>query len=152
MIKVDALDGFEAADRQHVVAERARLQFAGERRRMVQRLGGQAVVAREPRGRVAGVAEEARDSVSAPRSSAISVVAQPDVGFGVVELAVRRAAEIVDRAVLMEQPGDLVGVPGEVGRELGRDDRVDALAVGLAQVDHPPRGGVRQQLVLSDTT
>ena len=81
-------------------------------------------------------------------SSAISRVAERDVALGVIELAVRRAAQIVGGAVLMEQPGDLVRMAGEVGRELRGDDAVDRLAVALGQIDHPPRGGVREELVL----
>ena len=61
--QIDALDRFQPADRQDVVAERSRSQFTGQRRRMVQRFGGQTVVPGEPRRRVAGVAEEARRPV-----------------------------------------------------------------------------------------
>ena len=60
---------------------------------------------------------------------------QADVAFGVCEVAVRRAAEVVDRTVLVQQPGDLVGVAHEIGRELGGDHRVDAHAVGLGEVE-----------------
>ena len=49
--EIDALVGFEAADRQDVVAERAGIEPAGERRRMIERLGREAVVPREPRRR-----------------------------------------------------------------------------------------------------
>ena len=115
---------------------------------MVQRLGGQAVVARQPRGGVARVGEQPRRFAEHLGVERHQPVAQPDVGFRVRELAVRRAAEIVDRAVLMEQPGDLVRMAHEVGRKLGRDHRVDALAVRFGQIDHPPCGGLRQQLFL----
>jgi len=75
-------------------------------------------------------------------------VAKPHVAFGVIELAVRRADEIVDRAVLMEQPGDLVRMTDEVSGKFRRDDRVDPFAVRLGQIDHPPRRRVGQQLGL----
>ena len=39
-------------------------------------------------------------------------------------------------------------MPREVGRELRRDDQVDRAAVALAQVEHPPGRGVRQDLLL----
>ena len=87
------------------------------------------------------------DSASTSLSSAISRSRSRTSAFGVRELAVRRAAEIVDRPVLMEEPGDLVRMADEIGRELRRDDRIDPLAVRLGQIDQPPRGGLRQQLV-----
>ena len=37
---------------------------------------------------------------------------------------------------------------GEVGRELRGDDEIDAFAVALAQIDHAPCGGLREQFFL----
>ena len=54
-------------------------------------------------------------------------VAQPDVGFGVRRTRCRRVPhEIVNGAVLMEEPRDLVRMADEVGRELRRDHDVDS--------------------------
>src|SRR5262245_50881765 len=61
-------------------------------------------------------------------------VAQTDVGLDVAEVAVRCAAQLVRRAVLMNQPGDLAWMAYEVGRELRGDDQIDRPAVALAQV------------------
>ena len=58
------------------------------------------------------------------------------------------AAQLVRRAVLVNQPRDLVRMAHEVGRELRRDHEIDRLAVALAQVEQPPGRGVRQDLVL----
>ena len=150
--EVDALVAFETADRQHVITRRTRGELAGQRWRVVERLGGQAVVAGEPRGGVARVGEQpgrfAEDLVVERNQP----VAQPDVRLGVPELAVRRVEQIVDRAVLVEQPGHLARVADEIGRKLGRNHRVDALAVGLGQIDQPPGGGLREELALWDTT
>src|SRR5207248_9415435 len=74
-------------------------------------------------------------------------IPQADIRFGMCEFAVRRPAEIVNRAVLMEQPGDLVRMTDEVRRELRADDEVDTLAVRLAEIDHAPRGNLRQQFL-----
>ena len=48
----------------------------------------------------------------------------------------------------MEQPGDLVRVTDEVRRKLRGDDEIDAFAVGLAEIDHAPGGGLREQFFL----
>ena len=56
--------------------------------------------------------------------------------------------QIVDGAVLMEQPRHLVRMTDEIRRELRRDHGVDALAVRLGQIDEPPRGRLREQLLL----
>src|SRR5262249_2003390 len=70
------------------------------------------------------------------------------IGFGVAKLAVWRAAEIVDRPVLMEEPRYLVRMPDEVGGELRRDHEVDRLVVRLRQIDEPPERRLREQLAL----
>jgi hypothetical protein len=76
---------------------------------MVERLGDEAVVFGQPRRGVAGVAEQPLRFRQRSVSNPISRSRSPDVGLGVTELAVRRAAEIVNRAVLMEQPVTLFG-------------------------------------------
>ena len=146
--QIDALVQLETSDRQDVVAEGPGLHLVRQRRRMVQRLGGEAVIAREARRRVARVAEQPLRFGEHFAVEPNQCVAQPDVTLRVVELAVHRAAEIVDRAVLMEQPRHLVRMADEVGRKLGRDHEIDRLAVALRKVDHPPRRGLRQQLLL----
>ena len=75
-------------------------------------------------------------------------VAQPDVLLVVAEVAVRRAAQLVGGAVLVNQPGDLVRVADEVGRELRGDHEIDRPPVALAEIEQPPGRGVGQDLFL----
>ena len=75
-------------------------------------------------------------------------IAQPDVAFDVVEIAVDRPGQLVAGPVLVDQPRHLVRVADEIRRELGPDGQVDAGAVALAEVEEPPRRGVGQDLVL----
>ena len=115
-----ALDRLDAADRQHVVAVRA-AGAAGPAslRRMIQRLGAQAVELLEARRGVARVGEEPRGTRRASRCrAAISCSRSADVELRVGEVAVRGAAQLVRGAVLVDEPRDLVRVPDEVGREL----------------------------------
>ena len=76
------------------------------------------------------------------------VVAYADVELGVREVAVLGSAEFVGRAVLVDEPGDLVRMSGEVGRKFRGDEQVDWLAVRFAQIEQAPGGGVRQNLFL----
>ncbi len=48
----------------------------------------------------------------------------------------------------MNEPRNLVGMADEIRRKLRADDEVDRLAVGLAQIDQPPRGRMREDLLL----
>ena len=48
----------------------------------------------------------------------------------------------------MDQPRDLVRVPDEVGRKLRGDHQIDRPAVAFAQIEQPPRRGVRQDFFL----
>ena len=73
---------------------------------------------------------------------------EADVALGVVEVAVFGAAELVGRAVLMDQPRHLVRVPHEIRRKLRPDDEVDRPAVAFRQVEQPPGGGVREDFLL----
>ena len=59
-----------------------RIQLAGERRRMIERLGDQAVVAGQPRGGVARVGEQPRRLAEHFVVERHQLIAQPDVGFG----------------------------------------------------------------------
>src|SRR6185312_1113384 len=146
--ELDAFVAFEPPDREEVIAVRSALQLSGQRRRMVERLRPQSVVSRDPFRGVARVAEDRAGLAERLRVELDEPIAQPHVGGIVRELAVRRAAEIVDRAVLVEEPGDLAGMPDEVGGKLRRDREVDALAVRFAHVEHLPGGHLRQQFLL----
>ena len=64
-----------------------------------------------------------------------------------VEVAELGAAQLVRRAVLVNEPGDLAVVAREIRRELRADDQVDRPAVALAEVEQPPCGGVGEDLV-----
>ena len=95
---------------QHVVAVGPPAQAIGEQRRMVERLGGQAVVfwSRVPAFARAG--EDARaHSPSISVSSATIWRAKRDVRLDVLEVAELRARELVRRAVLVHQPRTLRG-------------------------------------------
>ena len=86
---------------------------------MIQRLGREAVELFQPVRRVPRVREERAGIRRASRVSRRDQrVAQADVALGVIEVAVRRAAQLVGRAVLVDQPRDLVRMADEVGREL----------------------------------
>ncbi len=113
---------------------------------MVKRLARDPVVAREAVGRVARVGEDPLRFAERVAVQADQIVAEPDIAFGVFELAVRRAGEVVNGAVLVKQPRDLVRVADEVRREFRRDHGVDPLVVRLGEIDEAPRGRLREQL------
>ena len=48
----------------------------------------------------------------------------------------------------MNEPRDLVGMADEIRGELRADDEIDRLAVGFAQIDQPPRRGMRENFAL----
>ena len=146
--QLDSLVQLETSDRQHVIAGLAGLEDACERRRMVERLGDQAVVFGQSRGGVAGVAEQPLRFRERLRVEPNQPIAKPDVGLGMAELAVRRAAQIVNRAVLMKQPGHLVRMAHEIGRELRGDHEIHGLVVRLGQIDEPPQRRLREQFAL----
>jgi len=64
----------------------------------------------------------------------------------VLEVAERRAAQLVGGAVLVDEPGHLGRMAHEVGRELGGHDGVDRAVERAREIDEPPRGGVCHQL------
>src|SRR6476661_2046025 len=101
--QVDAFIQLETADRQDVVAEGPRLERSRQRWRMVQRLGGESVVFRQTGSRIPRIAEQPlrlRESFGVQPDEPI---AKANVGLRVAELAVFRRAQVVNRAVLMEQ-------------------------------------------------
>ena len=114
---------------------------------MIQRLGDQPVVVRQPPGGVARITEDPPRFGECVSVEPNQLVPQPDVGFRVIEFTVRRPAQIVNGPVLMKQPGDLVRMPHEIRRKFRCDRQVDSLAVGLREIDHPPCGRMRQQLL-----
>ena len=146
--EIDALHAFEPADDQGVVAVRSRAQTIGERRRMVQAFGGDAVERLEASCGVARVGEDVAAFAEHPRVELEQFPAQTDVGFGVLEVAVRRAAQLVRGAMLVDHPGDLARVAGEIGREARGDQQIDRLAVARREIEQPPRGRLREQFVL----
>ena len=64
------------------------------------------------------------------------------------EVAVLGAAQFVRRAILVNEPGDLVGVPRKVGRKLRPDHEIDRASVALAEIEQPPGCGMRKDLLL----
>ena len=115
---------------------------------MVERLGRQAVELRQPLRGVARVGEDRPALAEHLGVELDQAVAQPDVRLDVAEVAVLGAAQLVRGAVLMDQPRDLARMAHEVGRKLRGDHQIDRLPVALAQIEQPPRRGVRQDLVL----
>ena len=75
-------------------------------------------------------------------------IAERDVGLGVIEIAERRAGELVRRAVLMDEPRHLARMAGEIGRKLRGDEDVDRAAVAFAEIEQTPGGGMRENLGL----
>ena len=146
--QIGALDRLHPSDEQHVVAVGPGQQPIGKRRRMVQGLRIEAVECLQPVRGVPGVCKQAP---ALPQRLPIEIdegLSQPDVFVGVREIAVFGAAQLVRRAMLVNQPRDLVGMPHEIRRELRADDEIDRLAVALAQVDQAPRRGMREDLSL----
>ena len=146
--QIDALVCLEPADRQHVIAAGAGCELAGKRRRMMQRPRADAIEPRQPRRGGAAVREQARRFGQDFVVEGDEPVAETDVGFAVREFAVRRADQVVDGAVLVKEPRHLVRMADEVGGELGRNHRVDPLAIGLGEIHEPPGGRLCEELLL----
>ncbi len=117
--EIHALDALEPADDQHVVAVRPHAQPIGQRRRMIQALGGDAVERLEPSRGVVRVGEHATAFAEHLRVELEQLLAEADVGLAVLEVAVGRAAQLVRGAMLVDHPRDLARVPGEIRRESG---------------------------------
>ena len=117
-------------------------------RRVVQRRDVEAVVAAGARGGVGRVGEPPLALTEHRGVERDQPLAHRDVVFDVEEVAVARAGQLVRRAVLMDEPHDLVRVTHEVGRKLRRDHEVDRPPVALAEIEQPPRRGVRENLLL----
>ena len=64
-----------------------------------------------------------------------------------LELAVDGAGQFVRGAILVHEPRHLTGMAHAVGGELRRNDAVDGTAVALAELEEPPRGSVREELL-----
>src|SRR5580765_2789713 len=115
---------------------------------MVERLRMQAVEALQPVGGVLRVGEQRARFAKRVRVELNQSITQLDVCFRVAEFAVRRTAQLVNRPVLMKEPGDFVRMAGEVAGELGTNGEIDPFAVRFAEVNHPPCGDLCQQFVL----
>jgi hypothetical protein len=48
----------------------------------------------------------------------------------------------------MDQPENLVGMVGEVGRKFGGDHQIDRFSVGLGQVQHAPDFDTFEELIM----
>src|SRR5436190_10786318 len=108
----------------------------------------QSVVARRPVCGVLRVAEQRVRFAKRVRVELNQSIAQLDVCFCVAEFTVRRPAQLVNRPVLMKEPGNFVRMAGEVTGELGADGEIDPFAVCFAEINHPPCGDLCQQFVL----
>src|SRR5690242_7655244 len=96
---------------------------------MVERLCLQPVVALQPVSGVLRVAEESLRLAERFRIELDEAVAELDVCLGMREFTVRSSAQIVNRAVLVKEPRDLVRMPSEIAGELRADGEIDPLAV-----------------------
>src|SRR4051794_8957329 len=115
---------------------------------MVERLSDEAVELGETGGGVPRVGEQCAAFAEHLRVQPRQRVTQSDVELGVGEVAVRGAAQLVGRAVLVNQPRDLIRVPREVRRKFCPDDEIDRAAVTFAEIQEAPRRGVRKNLFL----
>ena len=140
------LIGSRPADGENVVAVRPRLQPAGERRRMVKRGGLQAVELLKASGHPTGIGEDPPGLAQHPAIEADQCL--PNANFHVVvgELAVGRAAQLIGRPVLVNEPSHFAGMPDEVGRKPRRDDEIYVVGPRRAKVEHAPRGSVGEDL------
>ena len=151
--ELDALDRLEAADREHVIAQRS-ARAAGPRAAA----GGTAAAAATPLKRRARLAVVAAFANTRRHSRSISVSSvmrrsRSATSSGVcAEVAIGGAGELVRGAVLMDQPRDLVRMTHEVRRKLRRDHEIDRTSVALAQIDQTPGGRMRRESRASGTT
>ena len=115
---------------------------------MIQRLCVESVEVSQTRRSVCGIGKSFLTFSQHPTVQIDDPFPYGDICIGVVEVAERRSAELIGRSTLMDQPDDLVRVPGEICRELGANDQVNRAAVALTQVDEAPGGGVGEDLFL----
>src|SRR5205814_3311347 len=117
--------------------------------RMIQRSGGNAVESLDAIGRVPRVGHDALALGEHARIERGELRSKARVLLAVGEITVRRAVEIVRGAVLVDQPDHLARMPREPGREARGDQQVDRPRVAARQVEHPPGGGLPEQLVFA---
>ena len=113
---------------------------------MVQRARQDAVELLETTG---GVLRVGKDVAAFAEHAPIEIeqlAAEAHVSFRVFEIAVRRTAQFVRHAVLMDHPRNLARVAGEVAGKPGRNQQVDRLFVAYRQFEQPPRGSLRENL------
>ena len=73
---------------------------------------------------------------------------QANVHLGVLEIAVRRSAQFVSGAMLMDHPGDFARMPSEVGRKPSGDQEIDGFAIARRKIEQTPCRGLREELLL----
>ena len=113
-------------------------------RRMWEHLRGEPGRRLEPRRDVARRGEETGRLAERDAVEVLHLAAERALLGRVVELAQRRAVELVRLPELVHEPDALVRMPHEVRRELRRHDEVDLPAVRLVEVEHPPEEGLGQ--------
>ena len=146
--EIHALDALDPADDQRVVAVRPHAQPIGQRRRMIQTLGGDAVEGLETSSGVVRVGEHATAFTEHLRVELEELPAEADVGLAVFEVAVRCAAQLVRRSMLVDHPRDLARVPGEIRRKACGDQQIDGLAVAGREIQQAPCRRLREQFFL----
>ena len=137
----------QPADPEDVVREGPGTQAPGQRRRVIQRLAFEAVVAAQPVRHRPRVREDPLHLSEVGGVPPLHGVADGDV-LGDLRRegrVLRKVEVVVERPVLMEDPGHLAVGAHVEGRELEGDHEVGAR---LAEVEHPPLIGLAQDLVL----
>ena len=147
--QLNALQRLESRDEQQVVAVLAAVKPIGYRRRMIQRPRGDAVKALDASRGVLRIGQNALALREHPGIHLRDLPAETRIVFAVGEIAVRRAVQVVGRAMLVHQPHNLAGMAGEPCREPRCDQDVDWLRVAARQIEHPPCTRPLQQLRLA---
>jgi hypothetical protein len=115
---------------------------------MIQAFSRDAIECLQPPRGVVRVREDMATLAEHSRVELEQLAPQTDVHLGVLEVAVRRAAQFVGGAMLMDHPGDFARMPGEVGGKSSGDEEIDRLAVARREIEQPPRRGLREELLL----
>ena len=146
--EIHALHAFEPADDQRVVAVRPRAQPIGQRRRMVQALGGDAV---ERLQTSRGVVASWRTRGGTRRASARRARTASGAGRRRPRCA-RSRCRACRTARTRRDAGGSPTRPcagaGEIGRKARRDQQIDRLAVARREIQQPPCRRLREQFVL----
>ena len=111
---------------------------------MRQHFGNETGGALEPLLVVARGREQLPGFTQDPEVESLDGAPRGAILVGLRELSELGPIELVRLPELVQEPDDLVRVPHGVRGELGGDDEVDGLSVGLGQVDESPEERLRE--------